>query len=688
MGGVNGLENLSDFLDKKECNMCHELRSIHNFRKIWGSDEYCDVCESCEDKILTAKYLKELLKYLKPGQSFNKDNLIHKYPNENLKEKILTLHEQDIIRKDRGSMYSLKSKEIIENFLNSYYKELPKVNKNLSNNQSLKTNLNNNNESSQKTKTINEFKKVPNMIECNICHEVLPKNNFNKISGSNEYSEVCKKCDDKIIAAKYLKLVLNYLNPGEKFDKEELIKEHPTQDINEAIFTLQEQDLIKNDYESNYYLESEDFINNFLEKYLKELPKIKNFNYALNNVKKINNSLKNNTKPLKTSSEDAGDGFKWVSYNKESYKWNAYVYNDFMEKTCLGDFDSEMDAYQARFKYLQNIPENVSIPEKKSNGQYSLYEHVYFSKLRLRWTSNVKIPNPDKSKRNKTKDLDLGQFASEEEAYQARIGYLNENHELFNDPNRKKNGRVTDYECVNYNYAYHKWYTYILKEKTKHMVMIGYFESEEEAYNAREDYLKGNYKKNVSVTNKKQYVNRKNQNIIPEKKSNGQYSYYDGVTYNIGVHKWNAYIKKNGKNFNLGFFNSEDEAYQARENYLKEHHLSIPSSKKDNTENNIPESINNHIKDFDSVNNNCSVKFFVNSLNNPVEILVKGILSIDDAFNSFIKLKSIRSEINKMIFDNKDNNIELLIEIKLKNHDLKYIVSLLNKLGWEQLNII
>ena len=688
MGGVNGLENLSDFLDKKECNMCHELRSIHNFRKIWGSDEYCDVCESCEDKILTAKYLKELLKYLKPGQSFNKDNLIHKYPNENLKEKILTLHEQDIIRKDRGSMYSLKSKEIIENFLNSYYKELPKVNKNLSNNQSLKTNLNNNNESSQKTKTINEFKKVPNMIECNICHEVLPKNNFNKISGSNEYSEVCKKCDDKIIAAKYLKLVLNYLNPGEKFNKEELIKEHPTQDINEAIFTLQEQDLIKNDYESNYYLESEDFINNFLEKYLKELPKIKNFNYALNNVKKINNSLKNNTKPLKTSSEDAGDGFKWVSYNKESYKWNAYVYNDFMEKTCLGDFDSEMDAYQARFKYLQNIPENVSIPEKKSNGQYSLYEHVYFSKLRLRWTSNVKIPNPDKSKRNKTKDLDLGQFASEEEAYQARIGYLNENHELFNDPNRKKNGRVTDYECVNYNYAYHKWYTYILKEKTKHMVMIGYFESEEEAYNAREDYLKGNYKKNVSVTNKKQYVNRKNQNIIPEKKSNGQYSYYDGVTYNIGVHKWNAYIKKNGKNFNLGFFNSEDEAYQARENYLKEHHLSIPSSKKDNTENNIPESINNHIKDFDSVNNNCSVKFFVNSLNNPVEILVKGILSIDDAFNSFIKLKSIRSEINKMIFDNKDNNIELLIEIKLKNHDLKYIVSLLNKLGWEQLNII
>ena len=688
MGGVNGLENLSDFLDKKECNMCHELCSIHNFRKIWGSDEYCDVCESCEDKILTAKYLKELLKYLKPGQSFNKDNLIHKYPNENLKEKILTLHEQDIIRKDRGSMYSLKSKEIIENFLNSYYKELPKVNKNLSNNQSLKTNLNNNNESSQKTKTINEFKKVPNMIECNICHEVLPKNNFNKISGSNEYSEVCKKCDDKIIAAKYLKLVLNYLNPGEKFDKEELIKEHPTQDINEAIFTLQEQDLIKNDYESNYYLESEDFINNFLEKYLKELPKIKNFNYALNNVKKINNSLKNNTKPLKTSSEDAGDGFKWVSYNKESYKWNAYVYNDFMEKTCLGDFDSEMDAYQARFKYLQNIPENVSIPEKKSNGQYSLYEHVYFSKLRLRWTSNVKIPNPDKSKRNKTKDLDLGQFASEEEAYQARIGYLNENHELFNDPNRKKNGRVTDYECVNYNYAYHKWYTYILKEKTKHMVMIGYFESEEEAYNAREDYLKGNYKKNVSVTNKKQYVNRKNQNIIPEKKSNGQYSYYDGVTYNIGVHKWNAYIKKNGKNFNLGFFNSEDEAYQARENYLKEHHLSIPSSKKDNTENNIPESINNHIKDFDSVNNNCSVKFFVNSLNNPVEILVKGILSIDDAFNSFIKLKSIRSEINKMIFDNKDNNIELLIEIKLKNHDLKYIVSLLNKLGWEQLNII
>lgn len=683
---MNGLENLDDFLDKKECNMCHELRSIHNFRKIWGSDEYCDVCETCEDKILTAKYLKELLKYLKPGQSFNKDNLIHKYPNENLKDKILTLHEQDLIKKDRGSMYFLKSNEVIDDFLKSYYKELPKVNKNSSNNnQSLKTNLNNN-ESSQKTKDINVFKKVPNMIECTICHEVLARNNFNKISGSNEYSKVCKKCDDKIIAAKYLKLVLNYLNPGEKFDKDELIKEHPTQDLNEAIFTLQEQDLVKNDYESNYYLESEDFINTFLEKYLKDLPKIKNFNYALNNVKKINNSLKKNTKPLKTSSGDE-DGFKWVSYNEESHKWNAYVYNDRMEKTCLGDFDSEMEAYQARFKYLQNIPENVEIPEKKSNGQYSLYEHVYFSKIRLRWTSNVKIPNPDKSKRNKTKDLDLGQFASEEEAYQARIGYLNENHELFKDPNRKKNGRVTDYEGVNYNYAYHKWYSYILEEKTKYMVMIGYFESEEEAYNAREDYLKENYKKIVPVTNKKQYVNRKNQNIIPKKKSNGQYSYYDGVTYNIGIHKWNAYIKKNGKNFNLGFFNSEDEAYQAHENYLKEHHLSIQSSKKDNVDINLHNSINNHIKESHSVDSNCNVKFFVNRLNNPVEILVKGILSIDDAFNSFIKLKSIRSEINKMIFDNKDNNIELLIEIKLKNHDLRYIVSLLNKLGWEQLNI-
>lgn len=57
---------------------------------------------------------------------------------------------------------------------------------------------------------------------------------------------------------------------------------------------------------------------------------------------------------------------------------------------------------------------------------------------------------------------------------------------------------------------------------------------------------------------------------IPPKKENGQYSLYKGVSFSINQLKWISTIRINNKTKLIGYFNTEEEAYLAREEYIKQ----------------------------------------------------------------------------------------------------------------------
>ena len=555
--------------------------------------------------------------------------------------------------KSKLSKSSLKA----ENNSKSKFKNNPVKAENTENNTKIKLNKNstdNNNVSSKhEVDKMGESNNSLDKIECDNCHKLLPKKDFMKKPGTNEYEKVCKDCENRIFAAKFLELFLSFVNPGEKFNKEKLIREHSEKDFNEIIFTLQEQDLVKNDSIGDYYLESKKVVNDFLETYLKESPHLdEKITKVLKNKGKPNNKLVNN---IKTEYDLDGADFKWINFNPKKNKWEAYAYDNYKEKIFLGSFYTEIGAYQERFKFLQNIEENIETPEKNSIGHYSDYEGVSYNKLNSRWYSQVKI-------NSKTK-LILGQFGSEDEAYQARLGYLTENHKLFNDPHKKNKGRFSNFDGVNYNYAYHKWYSYVLNDENKDMLLLGYFDSEDEAADARSDYLNGNY----TICFEKPLILKN-----PQKKGDPVVFNHDGVSYDDNSKKWFAYVLRNDRTDYLGKYDSMEEAYHARETYLKKQ---SQFKIKDNDS-----------KSSTNLNSEKSpVNFFINKSDDYNEVLVKGILSVNEAFNSLNKLKSIHSEINQLIFNNINDKIELLIEIKVKKNKLISIISLFNKLGWKQL---
>ena len=303
----------NNMLNSIECNVCHEILDHNDFRKILGG--YSHVCRNCEDKVLAANYIDIILEYLEPGETFDMDKFIQEHQDQDLTDLIFTLQEQNLIKKDLQSNFYLESDDVLNDFKKKYLKDSSKINKKsikssmdfkhkpingkvveydekhelwfsyviVNNEKSIlglfdteeeayQAHLNYIKDKKVKIETndsgINKEIEISDNIECKFCHEILPKNNFKNILG--EYENVCKKCMDKVLAAKYINVILEYLKPCEIFNKDEFIQKHHNHDLSDIIFTLQEQDLIKRDFESNYYLESEDVLNDFKEKYLND----------------------------------------------------------------------------------------------------------------------------------------------------------------------------------------------------------------------------------------------------------------------------------------------------------------------------------------------------------------------------------------------------------------------------------
>lgn len=88
------------------------------------------------------------------------------------------------------------------------------------------------------------------------------------------------------------------------------------------------------------------------------------------------------------------------------------------------------------------------------------------------------------------------------------------------------------------------------------------------------DHIDGNglnnQKKNLRIVSHQQ-----NMANYPVDKKAGHHSKYRGVSFHKKAKKFNAYIRINGKDHHIGLFLTEDEAFIARNNFLKSYEKTI-----------------------------------------------------------------------------------------------------------------
>ena len=189
---------------------------------------------------------------------------------------------------------------------------------------------------------------------------------------------------------------------------------------------------------------------------------------------------------------------------------------------------------------LQLISNRENTSKDKKNGT-SKYTGVTWYNASNKWLAQIAINSKKKN---------LGLFETEDEAhetYQKALKMLNEGDLSFMKPKEFS----STYKGVSWQKDRNKWVSRIkINGKQKN---LGSFTSEEDAADAYQKALKMYHEGDSSFMETK----------TPS-------SQYKGVCWYKSTNKWISYIKINGKTKHLGLFTSEEEAYEAYQNALKE----------------------------------------------------------------------------------------------------------------------
>ena len=189
---------------------------------------------------------------------------------------------------------------------------------------------------------------------------------------------------------------------------------------------------------------------------------------------------------------------------------------------------------------LQLISQRNNSSKDKKNGT-SKYTGVTWYNASNKWLAQIAINSKKKN---------LGLFETEDEAhetYQKALKMLNEGDLSFMKPKEFS----SKYKGVSWQKDRNKWVSRIkINGKQKN---LGSFTSEEDAADAYQKALKMYHEGDSSFMETK----------TPS-------SQYKGVCWYKSTNKWISYIKINGKTKHLGLFTSEEEAYEAYQNALKE----------------------------------------------------------------------------------------------------------------------
>ena len=236
--------SLIDEIKNKKCVSCGKKLPISNFlKKSSEPDGYAKTCLECSKKEDAARGLEKLLKYVKIGQKFHKEDLKKETGAEfPLYEKyIWALEDLGFIKYDKKEYKYLLEKN------NDLYKFSIDFGVSL-------------NEYNNLTKT-NEIK------TCEICEKNIESSIF-RISTPQGQKRACLACSNKENAVLGMKKLIKIVDFNNPFKKEDLIKKI---DINPSLFyyyldILLEMDLINyNESSKEYILEKTDELEQFFK---------------------------------------------------------------------------------------------------------------------------------------------------------------------------------------------------------------------------------------------------------------------------------------------------------------------------------------------------------------------------------------------------------------------------------------
>ena len=226
------IKSLIDLMKNPTCKVCGKKLDR------WSKNE---TCRDCNKKIHACTVLINLRNLIGDLGFTKKDLEELGYNNIEANDAIWTLQTFDLIKKE-GDIYYLEKEENLNKFEEEWGEHVdPEKIKNM-------------------TKI---FSKV-----CKACGENKKVSEFAKSDKTiDNYNDFCKVCNKKILTAKNLKSILNYVKPLEEFSLSDLEKYYPEEFIRIGIiYNLQDNDLIQHKGEI-YRLKEKSVLNEFLDKW-------------------------------------------------------------------------------------------------------------------------------------------------------------------------------------------------------------------------------------------------------------------------------------------------------------------------------------------------------------------------------------------------------------------------------------
>ena len=242
-------------INNKICEICGIDLNIKKFYKSDSSpDGYSTKCKGCTRKSYATNALEKIGEYIEPDIPFKKEDLLKQVPNRmQFLDYIWTLQEFNLLKHDeKTDSYILVPEKELDSFIEKFGdKKYEIVKKDIL---------------SQPKR--GSLKKVIKL--CETCHQKLPISSFYKSSSTEDgFSPKCKDCSRKSHAADALIALLECVEPGILFFKEDLLNQCENRmQFLDYLWTLQEFDLLKNDEDSEkYILKSEKELDDFIKKY-------------------------------------------------------------------------------------------------------------------------------------------------------------------------------------------------------------------------------------------------------------------------------------------------------------------------------------------------------------------------------------------------------------------------------------
>ena len=307
-----------------------------------------------------------------------------------------------------------------------------------------------------------EEKEVEEIRYCSICGKELKK--FN-------YGNKCDDCVKNVELVNDINKLLDYMSPSEELKKEILLRAGFEElELNIIISNLLDENLVILG-SKGIYLADVKTLNDFFRIY-----------GSKNDI--LDESLYKNLM-FSEGFVDISDYSDLVQliFNSKNNKWELNLYRDgkpFFKKFFVNILDANNLAthYLNDIGELNNLRDKKPIEHKKVKRQKSMHKSIFFSMKRNQWF--VKMTGPAGSKI-------IGFYDTEDEALVARDKYIEERKEMRARLKPKKFVKNESDALISFNKRADQW---VVKVKTKKggFKKLGYFDTEEEAIAAKNEY--------------------------------------------------------------------------------------------------------------------------------------------------------------------------------------------------------